>query len=72
MNAREFKKGDVLEIMNDAVSEKAPCTCTVVGIRPNGIVVEHADCDEIIKFGLFTGRTVEKHIKVGRRYFKIT
>lgn len=72
MNAREFKKGDILEIMNDSVSEKAPCTCTVVGVRARGIIVEHSDSDEFLNYDVFTGRTVEKDIKASRRYFKIT
>lgn len=72
MNSRDFKKGDVLEIMNDSVSEKAPCTCIVVGVRPRGIIVEHADADELISHDRFTGRKVEKDIRPGRRYFRIT
>ena len=69
MNSREFNKGDILEILNDSVSEKAPCTCTVGGVRPRGIIVEHADADELIDHDRFTGRAVEKDIRSGRRYF---
>lgn len=71
MNSREFKKGDILEILNDSVSEKAPCTCTVVGVRPRGIIVEHADADEIIDHDRFSGHSVEKGMKGQRRFFTI-
>lgn len=66
MNAREFKRGDILEIMNEQLSRKAPCTCTVVGTGPRGLVVEHADIDEFIAYTRFTGLSVEVQSK--KRY----
>jgi len=73
VNARELRKGDLLDIQTDKLSQKAPCTCTVVGKRPRGLVVEHDDSDEYLPFDLFTDKVVERLKDLGgRRIFKIT
>lgn len=53
MKSTDFKKGDILDILNDNVSDKAPCTCTIVGVKSKYLIVEHSDCDEYIEHTRF-------------------
>lgn len=45
----KFKRGQLMEILTDRLSDKAPCTCTIVGVKRTYIVVEHSDEDEYLK-----------------------